>query len=685
MEAVHLETITPELLSEMGDKYDPEKLVAWYAKRPTALTARSLRVATALGGVITGILTDIAAGQFESNAVRRASQLRRVLSGLGPSFIKVGQALSARPDLLPKPYLDALAQLQDRLPSFPTPVAHALIEEELGRPVDEVYSYLSPEPVAAASLGQVYRGILRSTGEPVAVKVQRPGISEGIAIDMVLLRRLMAAVDNHIPVVSQPLVPLVDEFAARLFAELDYVQEGHNAERFRDLYKAVPRVKVPGIKWDATSRRVITMEWIEGVKLTDKVAMESSGLDVIDFVTVGVECTLRQLLEAGFFHADPHPGNLLATKSGDLVYLDFGMMSEAPASARYALIAHVVHLVNRDYLAMCRDYYALEFMDPSIDTAPIAPALADFFEDVLKDSTVSRLNFRTIVDGLGGVLFQYPFRVPAYYALILRSLTVLEGLALSADPKYKLLAAAYPYMARRLLTDPAPQLRASLEDLVLKDGKLRWARLENLWREGSKSMDFESGQVWQLAEWVCSEGGRPVRGPLAAEVVRLVDAQAAAATRSLLQERLGGDEKLAKQLVPAMLDEGKMLRRGRALWSFLTSSAGESFGSGTGSGLQIKFGSGPWGVPAPSEVAGGVRQVREALAASGPRVRSLLERPGAQELILNVQWQLTQRVAARSIKLFAALFSGGTDGGQGNARPSDSPRARGPPRDVVSV
>lgn len=655
----------------MGVKYDPERLAAWYAKRPTALTARSLRVATALGGVITGILTDIAAGQFESNAIRRASQLRRVLSGLGPSFIKVGQALSARPDLLPKPYLDALAQLQDRLPSFPTPVAHALIEEELGRPVDEIYSYLSPEPVAAASLGQVYRGILRSTGEPVAVKVQRPGISEGIAIDMVLLRRLMSAVDNNIPVVSQPLVPLVDEFAARLFAELDYVQEGQNAERFRDLYKLVPRVKVPAIKWEATSRRVITMEWIEGVKLTDKVAMESAGLDVIDFVTIGVECTLRQLLEAGFFHADPHPGNLLATKSGDLVYLDFGMMSEAPASARYALIAHVVHLVNRDYLAMCMDYYALEFMDPSIDTTPIAPALADFFEDVLKDSTVSRLNFRTIVDGLGGVLFQYPFRVPAYYALILRSLTVLEGLALSADPKYKLLAAAYPYMARRLLTDPAPQLRASLEDLVLKDGKLRWARLENLWREGSKSMDFEPGQVWQLAEWVCSEGGRPVRGPLATEVVRLIDAQATVMTRSLLQDRLGGDAALAKQLVPATIDEGKMLRRGRALWSFLTSGAREqsSNESNRPQKERIVFGSGPLGLPAPSEVAGRVRQARETLAASGPRVRALLERPGAQELILNVQWQLTQRIAARSIKLFAALF-GESGGGQGNGKPT---------------
>lgn len=526
VDAMELSTLTPELpqlLADMGVRYDPERLAEALGSRPTELAARSVQVAAALGGFITRVLADVASGSFESNAPQRAQQLRAVLSGLGPSFVKTGQALSARPDLLPKPYLDALSELQDRLPSFPSSIAFEVIQEELGRPVHEVFSEITPEPVAAASLGQVYKARLRSTGEVVAVKVQRPGIGENIAIDMVLLRRLVAVVDNNIPQVSQPLVPLVDEFAARLFGELDYVQEGRSAEKFARLYSHVPRVRVPKIKWDATSRRVLTMEWIDGVKLTDEKAMASLGLDIVDFVTVGIECTLRQLLEAGFFHADPHPGNLLATTQGDLVYLDFGMMSEAPPSARYAIIAHVVHLVNRDYLAMCYDYYTLEFMDPSVDTTPIAPALAAFFDDVLQDS-VSQLNFRAIVDGLGGVLFQYPFRVPAYYALILRSLTVLEGLALTADPNYKLIAAAYPYMARRLLTDPAPELRSSFEDLILVNGRMRWSRLENLFEEGSKSQDYDPAQLWLLAEWVCSEGGRPVRKPLAGELVRLIDA-----------------------------------------------------------------------------------------------------------------------------------------------------------------
>lgn len=645
VDAMELSTVSPELprlLAEMGHAYDPDRLAESMSQRPTYLTARALSIASSLGGVIGGILADIASGGVESNAEKRAAQLRKTLAGLGPSFVKVGQALSSRPDLLPKAYLDCLSSLQDRLDPFPTPVAMAVIEEELGRPVHEIFSYISPEPVAAASLGQVYKGVLRTTGESVAVKVQRPAIGEGIAVDMVLLRRLMAVVDTRLGILSQPLVPLVDEFAGRLFGELDYVQEGKNCERFQELYSHVPRVRTPKIKWEATSRRVLTMEWIDGVKLTDKEAMAEAGLDVVDFVTVGVECTLRQLLEAGFFHADPHPGNLLATKEGDLVYLDFGMMSEAPPNARYAIISHVVHLVNRDYLAMCYDYYTLDFMDPDIDTTPIAPALAEFFDVVLADSTVSRLNFRTLVDGLGGVLFQYPFKVPAYYALILRSLTVLEGLALSADPKYNLLGAAYPYVAKRLLTDPAPELRSSLEDLILEDGRLRWNRLENLVREGSKSYDFDSSQIWTLAEWVLSDGGRPVRKPLAKEVVRLIDSYISGVARNVLSDRIGHEQAL--RLVPESGEESQARERVQMLMPVLSS---------LDTNLEDLLPTSR--VPGPSDVISLVSQVRSTIQTSDPRLRRILDRPGTQEFLVDVQFGLMQHAMARSIKLLTAL------------------------------
>lgn len=627
-----------ELLAEMSAEYDAARLAEFMASRPARTTSRALTIATSLGGVISGIAADVASGRFDTNT-SRATQLRNTLASLGPSFVKVGQALSSRPDLLPRSYLEALSSLQDRLEAFPTSVAMSVIEEELGRPVDEVFSHITPEPVAAASLGQVYKGVLRSTGEQVAIKVQRPGIGEAIAVDMVLLRRLMKVVDTSQNILSQPFVPLVDEFACRLFGELDYVQEGKNCEKFEELYRHVPRVRTPGIKWEATSRRVLTMEWIDGVKLTDKAAMADAGLDVVDFVTVGVECTLRQLLEAGFFHADPHPGNLLATKGGDLVYLDFGMMSEAPSNARYAIISHIVHLVNRDYLAMAYDYYTLDFMDPSVDTSPIAPALAEFFDDILSDSTVNRLNFKSLVDGLGGVLFQYPFRVPPYYALILRSLTVLEGLALGADPDYNLLGRAYPYVAKRILTDEAPELRSSLEDLILENGKIRFNRLDNLVREGSKSYDFDADGVWTLVEWVFSDGGRPVRKPLAREVVRIVDAYITNVARTALAAQLG--EEPARRLVPESGEEAASMQRMRTIMGLLNVNADL---------LRTDK------VPGPADVRALVDGMQQRLAGADQRVGRLLERAAAREFVIDVQLGLGQHAMARGIKLMNGLL-----------------------------
>ena len=638
----------PSLVAEMGVQYDPERLADELKKRPTEVGARAVFVSTRLSGFVAALLRDAASGGLESNMPKRARQLRDLLADLGPSFIKIGQALSSRPDLVPKVYLTELAELQDRLPPFSSRIAREVIREELGAPADEVFAELSEAPVAAASLGQVYRGRLHS-GEEVAVKVQRPGIGDSIAVDMFLLRRIMKAVDRTLTPalgISQPLVPLVDEFADKLFKEMDYCAEGRNCEKFASLYctGALPRVGTPGIYWEQTSRRVLTMEWIDGVKLTDEAGMRRLGLDVVDFVDVGIECTLRQLLEAGYFHADPHPGNLLATKSGKLVYLDFGMMSEAPQAARYALIAHVVHLVNRDYLAMTQDYYDLEFITRDVDTTPIAPALAAFFDDVLEDS-VSKLNFRAIVDGLGEVLFQFPFQVPGYYALILRSLTVLEGLAISADEDYKLLARAYPYMAKRLLTDPSPQLRGSLEDLLVKEGRFRWGRLENLLREGSKSSDFDPDQLWLLAEWVFGDGDNRVRKPLAREAVRVLDALIADAWRQQAAAVYGPDA--AERMLPHQPKE----RVDRERAQLIIDAVG---GAGTGGGPAPPRGSGPMGTLTPPEVAKLLQDLQDQATAAFPRLSKVMRQQGAVDAANDVWVGLMSRGTARFVKLVNA-------------------------------
>ncbi|CAJ2655547.1 unnamed protein product [Trifolium pratense] len=463
-------------------------------------------------------------GVADKNKRIRAIELRTIFTKLGPTFVKLGQGLSTRPDICPPEYLEELSELQDGLPTFPDEDAFECIERELGLPIDSIFSSISSSPIAAASLGQVYKAQLKKSGKVVAVKVQRPGIEEAIGLDFYLIRGLGFLVNKYVDRFTTDAVALIDEFAFRVFQELNYVQEGQNARRFKKLYADKEDILVPDVFWDYTSAKVLTIEWVDGVKLNEQEAIERQGLNVLDLVNAGIQCSLRQLLEYGYFHADPHPGNLLATPEGKLAFLDFGMMSETPEEARFAIIGHVVHLVNRDYEAMAQDYYALDFLSRDVDVSPIVPALQNFFDDAL-NYTVSELNFRTIVDGLGNVLYEYPFNVPAYYALILRSLTVLEGLALYADPNFKVLAASYPYFAKRLLTDPNPYLRDALIELLFKDGKFRWNRLENLLVQGKKDRDFSAKEALQpVLKVLLSPDGEVLRNLVIKEAIRVTEA-----------------------------------------------------------------------------------------------------------------------------------------------------------------
>ncbi|KAJ6938056.1 protein ACTIVITY OF BC1MPLEX KINASE 3 [Populus alba x Populus x berolinensis] len=504
--------------------YSPEVLAIQYGSRPIKVLRRTLEILTALGSFGLKLLLDKRNGVFDEKKRKRAAELRIIFTRLGPTFVKLGQGLSTRPDICPPEYLEELSELQDALPTFPDAEAFSCIERELGLSLDSIFSSISPSPIAAASLGQVYKAQLTYSGQTVAVKVQRPGIEEAIGLDFYLIRGLGFFINKYVDIITSDVVALIDEFARRVYQELNYVQEGQNARRFKKLYADREDILVPDIFWDYTSGKVLTMEWVDGVKLNEQDAIERQGLKVLDLVNTGIQCSLRQLLEYGYFHADPHPGNLLATPEGKLAFLDFGMMSETPEEARFAIIGHVVHMVNRDYEAMARDYYDLDFLSRDVDVSPIVPALRNFFDDAL-NYTVSELNFKTLVNGLGAVFYQYPFNVPAYYALILRSLTVLEGLALYADPNFKVLAASYPYFAKRLLTDPNPYLRDALIELLFKDGRFRWNRLENLLVQGSKDRDFSANDALQpVLKLLLGPDGEELRILVIKEAVRVTEA-----------------------------------------------------------------------------------------------------------------------------------------------------------------
>ncbi len=540
LEEGHLKSAHDASLTEPL-RYDPVAIANHYSSRPLQVGRRIIAIFLPFINFAIALWWDKRLGHVERNQSRRAVRLREMLTKLGPASIKVGQALSTRPDLVPAVYLDELTKLQDQLPPFPNEIAFRFIEEELGDRPEHIYAELSPNPIAAASLGQVYKGKLK-TGEDVAVKVQRPGLAENITLDLYILRTLASWAGYFVKRIKSDLVGIMDEFGARIFEEMDYTHEGQNAERFAQLYGSMTDIYVPRIYWEYTHRRVLTMEWINGVKLTKPEDVRAQGGDAAYLVDVGVQCSLRQLLEHGFFHADPHPGNLLATPDGKLAYLDFGMMSEVKPQQRYGLIEAIVHMVNRDFEGLANDYVKLDFLTADTDLTPIIPALTTVFNNAL-GSSVAELNFKSITDQLSDVMYEYPFRVPAYYALIIRSLVTLEGIAINVDPNFKVLSKAYPYVARRLLTDSSPELRASLRDLLFKDGSFRWNRLENLLNNAKDSSDYDlSTAIDQATNFLFSERGDFIREYLVEEIVKGVDNFGQTTVQrftSAIRERLG--------------------------------------------------------------------------------------------------------------------------------------------------
>ena len=494
--------------------YDADAIARYYRRRPWKVIWRAVTVFWVAASFVLGWLGDELFDRAGRNSSKRAEQLRDVLTHLGPTFIKVGQALSTRPDLIRQDFLDELIKLQDRLPAFDNDLARYTIEKELGRSLDELYSEISPTPLAAASLAQVYRARLHS-GEDVAVKVQRPNLKPTLTLDLYLIRWGAKNFGRFLPLnLGHDLELIVDEFGIKLFEEIDYLNEGRNAEKFAANFSDNPRVKVPAIYWRYSSMRVLTLEWIEGHKLTGNLDWDKVGVDPNAVIEVGVTSGLQQLLEHGFFHADPHPGNLFATGEGQMAYIDFGMMDQLEESMKENLVDALVHLINRDYQDLAADFVKLGFLTPDTDIMPIVPALEEVLGDMMGQS-VRDFNFKTVTDRFSELMYEYPFRVPAKFALIIRSVVTQEGLALSLNPDFKIVDIGYPYIARRLLTGESPQLRRRLLDVLFKDGKFQWERLENLISIARSDNNFDLLPTAQLGiQYLFSEEGQYLRRQL---------------------------------------------------------------------------------------------------------------------------------------------------------------------------
>ncbi|XP_020695226.1 uncharacterized aarF domain-containing protein kinase At1g71810, chloroplastic [Dendrobium catenatum] len=474
--------------AEFLTEYDLRSIAAIYRRKPFLVLRRFVQIGTKFGRWFAVRYIDRLLERSDEMFKIRASELRMILLELGPAFVKIAQAVSSRPDVIPPAYLNELSLLQDQIAPFSTELAFNIMEKELGLPIDGLFSEISPEPVAAASLGQVYQARLCTSGKIIAIKVQRPGVQAAISLDIYILRYLAGLIKKAAKL-NTDLQAVLDEWASSLFREMDYREEAKNGLKFRKLYGRLQDVFVPEMYANQSSRRVLLMEWVEGKKLAD--------VKDLYLVEVGVYCSLSQLLEYGFYHADPHPGNLLRTSDGKLAYLDFGMMGEFRQELRDGFIQACLHLVNRDFDSLAKDFVTLGLLPPTAQKDEVTKALTDVFEDAVNKG-VRNISFEDLSANLGLTMYKFKFRIPSYFFLVIRSLAVLEGIAIGFDPNYKVLSSSYPWIARKVLTDSSPQLRSTLQTLLYKEGVFRIDRLESLLIESLRAKNEQSFARSQL-------------------------------------------------------------------------------------------------------------------------------------------------------------------------------------------
>ena len=415
---------------------------------------------------------------------KQAVWLRENLIGLGPTFIKIGQALGTRGDLLPLSYIKQLSILQDQVPAYPTAEAYARIEAALGRSVQEAYAEIDAEPIAAASLGQVYRARLHD-GREVAVKVQRPNLKETITFDIAILYRLVKLTNRFFPRANENAdwEGMLREFYRTIYEEMDYVREGRNADRFRYNFRDWRAVRVPVIHWSHSASQVLTMEFIRGTKVVDLEALRARGISPVKVNRLMVRAYLKQLLEDGFFHADPHPGNLLVMDSGQLAFFDFGMTGRITPRLQSQMIDAFFHVVSRDVHGLGQDIINLNFLKPGVDPETIRPIVEGLFEHYL-NLKLGEVNFKELTYDLAEVMYEYPFRLPANFTYVMRALMTLEGIGIVTDPEFSFFETAKPFAKEFMLKREGRLFRKLIFDKLTgrENGsdRIQWSKVWKL-------------------------------------------------------------------------------------------------------------------------------------------------------------------------------------------------------------
>mmetsp|Transcript_20880 Transcript_20880/g.43526 ORF Transcript_20880/g.43526 Transcript_20880/m.43526 type:complete len:807 (-) Transcript_20880:70-2490(-) len=588
--------------------YDADSIIDFYDRRPWEVGLRLNMLGLPLLGWYMGLISDnfFKINEMESVERKRGEELRmHLVRSRSVALIKSGQALSLRPDLLKSAiWAEELGKLVDEVGSFPDVDAMNIMRDELSDVLPKIKDAKRMEPnpkikttansrkstklmrlvgsdpilsmfefyndcrvVASASIGQVYKARIRRGpaleaaigkaeaakwgGKTVAIKIQRPDVAASAALDMYLIRRTAMWLSKFR---GGDIVAIADTFGMQLFGELDYNREARNCEDFRDLYGNWEDVVVPQACVPLTRKKVIVMEWIEGSKGPWK------GPEGIEMVRIGLRCSTDQLLRTGLFHADPHRGNLLRTPRGDLAVIDFGMMSDIPESDRYGLIGLVIGLKQKDLALATENLLKLGFLEDTTQVDVLVPRL----RKALKNATggtgkASDLSFSQLQVELDAISRDnvLKFKVPPYITIIIRSLTILEGFALSVDPNFRLIRGAYPYVLKQLLSpEGVEQTPRALNELLVRlltvngeKKEVEWGRLRDLLvlaEKASKSYDptkdstddevsVSRKTIDLFLKFMTSKTGLFLKEPLVHELAEAIDGMASMGEANLLR------------------------------------------------------------------------------------------------------------------------------------------------------
>lgn len=370
------------------------------------------------------------------------ARLRLVLEQLGPTFIKFGQLMSTRPDIVPPDILKELEKLQDNVAPVRFEQIKEQVEQALGQPIEELFSSFSTQPLAAASIGQVHRARLLD-GTEVVVKVRRPGVESIIATDLEIIYRLAHTFADRVDDQFIDVFELVDYFAKMIRRELDYTREGRNIDRFNLKFSGNPNVVIPTVFWDYTTDRVLTMNYIEGITLRELPSRDNSSIDTARIADIAVQALVQQIFEFGIFHGDPHPGNLLVTEEGSLVFLDFGIIGRIDPQTMEQLAKLVVAITKRDIEEILKVFEALGALteQPSRDMyLDLSELIDDYYDKTLKE-----LNFSRIAEDLLWFIRSHPLKMPIDLTLLLKALVTVEGIGTRLVPDFNVIEAMEPF------------------------------------------------------------------------------------------------------------------------------------------------------------------------------------------------------------------------------------------------